>query len=153
MQAETVASERRLRSRHRGFEGGGALTNRHVVERLGECGPVGVGDGPRGKLIERLARNLAKAVGVDRVQRDADNTTAGDESGSREVKQARQQLAPGQVAGGANQDDDLRMLGADSGRYSCQNEPLGLGDLSASVARTWLSMQALRHDASARGGY
>ena len=33
------------------------------------------------------------------------------------MKEARQQLLVGEIAGRAEQDDDLRQLGADPGRY------------------------------------
>jgi hypothetical protein len=44
------------------------------------------------------------------------------------------------------------MLGADPGRYPCQINLLRHADVKASVARLWPSMQALRHNALARGG-
>ena len=108
--AAALAAQFLLRLFHRRFEDVGARGHRHVVQRLGKGGPVGLLHLSAGELIERLARNLAEAIGVDVVQRDADDPATRDEPGARQVEQAGQQLAPRQVAGGAHQDDDLRMF-------------------------------------------
>jgi hypothetical protein len=54
-----------------------ARADRHVVQRLGKGGPVRVLHLSRGELIERLARDLAEAIGVDLVERDADDRQPG----------------------------------------------------------------------------
>jgi hypothetical protein len=104
---------------HRRLERVSARADRHVVQRLGKGGPVGVLHLSAGELIKRLTRDLAEAVGVDLVERDADDPAAGDEPGARQVEQAGQQLAPRQVAGGTDQDNNLRMLGTDPRRNLC----------------------------------
>ena len=108
---------------HRRLERVSARADRHVVQRLGKGGPVRVLHLSRGELIERLARDLAEAIGVDLVERDADDPATGDEPGARQVEQAGQQLAPRQVAGGAHQDNNLRMLGTNPRRNLCHACP------------------------------
>ena len=110
VQPTALAAEFLLRLFYRRFEGVRARGHRHVVQRLGEGSPVGLVHLSSGELIERLARDLAEAIGVDVIQRDADDSATRDESGARQVEQAGQQLASGQVAGGAHEDDDLRMF-------------------------------------------
>ena len=170
VQAPAFVAQFALGLGHRRLERVGAGADRHVVERLGEGGPVGVLHLARGELVERLARDLAEAVGVDLVERDADDPAARDEPGARQVEQAGQQLAPRQVAGGAHQDNDLRMLGTDPRRNLCHACPsprraeppiklsadsfrdcdAGVQDFSAGRA-TYLGGRAGgRHDARAR---
>ncbi len=81
-----------------------------IVQRRREGRPVIFLDLAAGELVQRLPREGAEAVGVHVVQRDADDPAAGDEATARQVEHARQQLAPGQVAGGAHQGDKLRIL-------------------------------------------
>src|SRR4051794_19899939 len=100
-----------------------ARADRNVVQRLGKDGPVRVLHLSRGELIERLARDLAEAIGVDLVERDADDSATGDEPGARQVEQAGQQLAPRQVAGGAHEDNNLRILGTNPRRNLCHACP------------------------------
>ena len=52
--------------------------------------------------------NSRKAVGVEIVERHADDAAAGNEARARQVKQPRQQLAPREVARRAEQHHDLR---------------------------------------------
>ena len=64
----------------------------------------------------RRARCARKPSASIVVERDADDPAAGNEPGAGQMEQARQQLALRQIAGGADQDDDLRMLRADARR-------------------------------------
>ena len=64
------------------------------------------------------ARKRAELFRVDRVKRHADDPAFRDEAGGRQVKEAGQELLVGKIAGRAEQDDDLRYLGADPDRYS-----------------------------------
>ena len=89
-----------------------ARPQRHVVQRLSKSGPVRVLHLSARELIERRTRELAEAIGIDLVERDADDPATRDETGARQVEQAGQQLAPRQIAGGAHKDDTLRMLGS-----------------------------------------
>ena len=117
--AAALVAQFPLRLGHRRLEGVGARADRHIVQRLGKGGPVRLVHLSAGELIERLARDLAEAVGVDLVQRDADDPATGNEPGARQMEQAGQQLAPRQVAGGADQDHDLRMFGTNPRRNLC----------------------------------
>ena len=68
-------------------------------------------------LEDGLAGEGAKPLRVDRVERYADDPALRDEAGAHQVKEAGQQLLVGEIPGRAEQDDDLRQLGADSHRY------------------------------------
>ena len=59
------------------------------------------------RLIERFAGDPTEAVSVEIVQRDADDPAAGDETGSAQMEQSRQQPPSRQVTRGAHQNDDL----------------------------------------------
>ena len=101
---------------------------RHIVEAGGEVLPVRLGHPPAGELVERAARLPPEGLDIDVVERHADDAAAGNEAGRGQVVQAGQQLAPGQVAGGAEQDDDLRKARTDAGGDLGQDRsPLGLG--------------------------
>src|SRR5215470_13950502 len=89
---------------------------RNVVEEGRERLPVALGDLARRELVERGARELAERVGAHVVERDADDATAGDEAGVRQMKEAGQELAARQVAGGTDEDDELRITRTDAGR-------------------------------------
>ena len=123
VQAAVLVAQFPLRLGRRRLERVSARANRHVVQRLGKGGPVRVLHLSAGELIERLARDLAEAVGVDLVERDADDSATGDEPGARQVEQAGQQLAPRQVAGGAHEDNNLRILGTNPRRNLCHACP------------------------------
>jgi hypothetical protein len=59
-------------------------------------------------LVQRRADCAAEGVGVEVVQRDADDPDPRDEPGTRKMEKARQQLSPGQITGCTNENDDLR---------------------------------------------
>ena len=120
-----------LRRLDRRLEGVRAGTDRHVVQRLGKGGPVRVLHFSAGELVERLARDLAEAIGVDLVQRDADDSATRDEAGARQVEQAGQELASRQVARGTDKDNDLRMLGTNPRRNLCHLYPSRPSDARA----------------------
>ena len=65
------------------------------------------GEGVGAELLARLAGELAELVVGHLLQRGADDPDGGRQLGRREVRQAGQQLAPGEVAGGAEQHDDV----------------------------------------------
>ena len=109
--------ESRPRPLDRFLESAGAGRDRHVVERRLERRPSLL-LGPVGVLLEhRVASEDAEALDVDRVKRYADDPAFRDEAGADEVKEARQQLLVGEIAGRAEQNHDLRQLRADPGRY------------------------------------
>ena len=105
-----------LRRGDRRFEDGSARADRHIVQRLGKGSPVRLLHLSAGELIDCLARDLAEAIGVDLVQRDADDSATRNEPGARQVEQAGQQLPSRQVAGGTHKDNDLRMFGTNPRR-------------------------------------
>jgi hypothetical protein len=118
--AATLAADRSLGPRHRLLQGLGARGQGDIVERRRERGPVGLARLARAEPVERVVREGAKAVGIEIIQRDADDPAARDEPGAGKVEQARQQLAAGEVAGGAEQDDNLRLSRADPRGVPCQ---------------------------------
>jgi hypothetical protein len=93
----------------------GAGCERHVIEVAREDLPIGIGDLAAEELVERAAREGAKGVGVDVVQRHADDAARRDEAAGGQVVQAGQQLAPRQVTGGAEEHHNLRKSRSDAG--------------------------------------
>ena len=69
-------------------------------------------------LEHGAAREGAELFRVDGVKRHADDPAFRNEAGGDQVKEAGQKLLVGKIAGRAEQDDDLRHLGADPDRYS-----------------------------------
>ena len=61
-----------------------------------------------GELGARLLGQGAEPVVVEVVERRADDAAGRHQTGAVEVQQARQQLALGEVPGGAEQHDDVR---------------------------------------------
>ena len=116
--------ERALRLQHRRLEGGGTRGQRHVMQARCKGIPVGLGHLARGELRERIARQLAKAVRVQILQRDADDPAVRDEPSTHQMKQPRQQLASGKIARGAHQNHDLGLLRAHTRRYFCHTRLL-----------------------------
>jgi len=119
VQAAVLVAQFPLRLGRRRLERVSTRADRHEVQCLGKGGPVLVLHLSAGELIERLARDLAEAIGVNLVERDADDPAARDETGARQIEQAGQQLAPRQIAGGAHKDNDLRMPGTDPRSNLC----------------------------------
>jgi hypothetical protein len=109
MQAATLTGERLLRLLHRCLERGGPARDRHIIERLREIPPVGVGHLARAELLQRGERELAEAIAIDVVEGDSDDAASGDEARRDEVEQARQQLAPREIARCSDQHDDVRI--------------------------------------------
>jgi hypothetical protein len=93
----------------------GARGQRHVVEAACERVPVRVGYLAR-RLVERLTRELAEGIGVERIERHTDDAAGGDEAGARQVQQAGNELAARKIAGRAEQHDHLWMTRTDAGR-------------------------------------
>ena len=115
MDAAAFAAKRRLRALDRGFQHARPCGERRIVENLREFSPMRLLDFAHRELVDRAARDGPKTVGVDIVERDADDAATRNEARSRQMKQARQQLAPRQIAGRADQDDHLRKFRADAG--------------------------------------
>ena len=59
------------------------------------------------ELLAGLLREGAEAVVVELLERGADDPEAGHQPGLGEVEHAGQELPPGQVAGGPEEDDDV----------------------------------------------
>ena len=107
VQATTLPRERPLGLVDRRLQGLDACRERDVVEDRGKGRPVGLRHRAGRELVERSARHLAEAVGVEIVERDADDPAGGDEPGPREMEETWQQLASRQVARGAEEHDEL----------------------------------------------
>ena len=99
---------------HRRLQGCGAGGHGQVLQGVRERGPVGLGHLAGGELGERVARKLTEALGVQNVQRHADDPASWNEPRIRQMKQSRQQLAPRKVAGGTDEHHDLRELRTDT---------------------------------------
>lgn len=82
-----------------------AVVGAHEAEAVVEGVPLLVGDGVAGELGDGLAGELAERVGVEVLQRRADDAQVVAQVGREQVTQAGQQLAVGEVSGGAEQDD------------------------------------------------
>ena len=106
--------------RDRGLECAGAGVDRHIVQRIGEGRPIGIRDLPHREFVERLARERTKAGDVERLQGNSNDAAAGNKAGAGKMEQTRQQLTFRQVAGGADEHDDLGLFGTDASVYFCQ---------------------------------
>jgi hypothetical protein len=102
--------QRPLRPFHRCLEDVSARGQWHVVQDLRENRPVRSICLSCGELIEGASCDRAEAIGVEVIERDADNPAARDKPGTRQVEQTRQQLASREVPRGAHEDDDLRIF-------------------------------------------
>ena len=98
----------------RGRQRGGAVALRDEPEPVGEGRPILV----RPVLVERPVPHELPAgvegerpepVVVERVQRRPDDPVLREKAVERQPEQPRQELAPGQVAGAAEEDDDVRV--------------------------------------------
>ena len=74
------AVERSFRVIHRRLYGGGSSLQRHIVQRGSETLPIGVRDLARGELVECRAGELAEAVRIEFIERDADDAAVRNES-------------------------------------------------------------------------
>ena len=72
----------------------GAGRQRHVIQRGGESLPLGLREFAGQEFFQRFAGNGAETIGVDIVERDANDPATRDEARLDEMKQSRQQLAP-----------------------------------------------------------
>ncbi len=112
-----LAPQRRFGLQHLVPQRLGSRRQGNVVEPLGEGGPVRGGDFPRYEFVDGGAGEGAEGLRVEGVQRHADDAAIGNEAGAAEAEHPRQQLAARQVAGRAEQDDHLRMLGPHAGQH------------------------------------
>ena len=108
VQATALAGQGSLGRIDRRLQGAGAGRHRDVVQDRGESGPVRLVHLAAGESIERFPGDLAQAVGVELVQRDADDPAARDEAGPDEMEQSRQQLPSRQITRGAHENDNVR---------------------------------------------
>ena len=114
VQPPAFRADRQLGARDGGGERLRARFERHVVEVLGERVPVDAQDLAREELAERVACELAEALSVERVERDADDPASWNEAGGGKVEEAGQELAPREVARGAHENHHLRETRADA---------------------------------------
>ena len=136
VEATALDADRLLGSLDRRPQRRGTGGQRHVVERCGEGLPGGIGDRARLELVEGLTGERPEAVDVERVERHADDPTAGDEAGRRQVEEPGQQLAPRQVARRTDQHHDLRESRTHASRYLCHGfDPRGCKCRRASSRR------------------
>ena len=113
MHPPAVAAERLLRRFDRLLEGRGAGGERDISQGLGEGRPVGLAHLAGGELIERRAGEFAESFCVESIERHADDPAAGDEARCAEMEKPGQQLAPRQIARGADENEDLRIFRTD----------------------------------------
>ncbi len=78
-----------------------------------ELRPAGLVHLSLGEFFQRPARDRAEAVGIDLVERDADDAAAGDEAGAAEMEQPGQELSARKIARGAHEDHHLRVFRPD----------------------------------------
>jgi len=109
VQAQDVLAQLGLRLRDRGREGVRAGALRDVAQFAGERRPLPLVQRPRAELADRLVREVPEGLGIHVLQGGRHDLHVGGQCGQREMGQTRQQLAPGQVAGGAEQDDHIRV--------------------------------------------
>jgi hypothetical protein len=85
VQAPALARQAGLGAIDRGAQRGGTRRERHVVERAREGVPVGIGDLAAEELVERTTRDGAKGIGVDVIERDADDPALRHEAAAAQV--------------------------------------------------------------------
>jgi|GEM_PF-6928513 len=127
VQSQYVLAQFVLRLGDRRREGIRAGTLRHVAELAGEGRPLRLVQRPGAELGDRLVREMPERLGIHVLQGGRDDLHVGGQRGQRQVGQAGQQLASGQVAGSAEEDDHLRveMLGFAPGGPGTER---GIGD-------------------------
>ena len=107
VQPPRLATELALGLGHGGRESGSTAAATDVAKLAFERRPLLLGHGAAGELVAGDAGELAEAFVVEIVERGAHDPAVGYKTSSRQVQQAGQQLAPGQVAIGAEQHDDV----------------------------------------------
>ena len=85
-----------------------AVVPGHVADAPRELVPVLVGDAAPGELVAGRPGDAVVLPLVERLERGGHDVAVGQHAGPRQVEQAGQELPLGQVAGGAEQDDDVR---------------------------------------------
>jgi hypothetical protein len=110
----TFGADRTLRSCYRFGQRGGTRGQRHVVQIPGEGCPIVVGHLARGEFIDGFAREVAEAVGVELIERHANDAATGDEPRARQMQQTRDELAPGKITRRPHQHYDLRKSRTDT---------------------------------------
>ena len=141
MQAPGFRAERLFRALYRARQRRRALRQRNIVQELGEFCPIRLHRLARRVRLQRAFDQLAESLDVDRVERDADHPAGGNEVGGDEMEQGWPQLALGEVAGAADEHQDMRILGADARIMFRQFVPpvrfdAGVGDHDATLRRT-----------------
>jgi hypothetical protein len=93
-------------------QGDGAARLAHVGQLRVEGRPFVVGERV-GELVAGGAGELAEPFVVDLFERGADDTALRQQAGLRQVEQAGEELATGQVTRGSEEDDDVRLQRGD----------------------------------------
>src|ERR1700728_2155273 len=125
MKPAAFAVESLLRLEHGGLESAGTGSHRYVLQVICKCCPIGVIHFAGRELGERIARDLAEAFDIKIIERYADDSASRDEPRTRQMKHPGQQLAPSQVARGADEHHDLRELRTNTGMNLChQSHPV-----------------------------
>ncbi len=114
VQPPALAVEGPLGSVHGGLECLRACGERDVVQTLREARPVTVLCLACGELVHSLFCDLAEPLGVELVQRYANDAATGNETDAGQVEESRKQLAPPQIARRAHEHDDMRILRTDT---------------------------------------
>ena len=116
-------AERRLRAIHRGSQRGSAGAPAERSPTRPRMMPNPRRDLAWVELVQCATCELTEALRIDVVEGDADDAAARDESDVSEMKQPREELAPGKIAGGAHQNHDLRISRTYSRRYLSHPAP------------------------------
>ncbi len=93
MQALRFSAEIGFGAIDSGANGGGTRTDRHVIKHLGEGVPSRVGRLAGGEFVDGPARDRPEAVGIEVIERHADDSARGNEAGIHQMKQAGQEFA------------------------------------------------------------
>ena len=118
-----VAAQLRGGDARRAAEPLGALPGLDVGEAAGEVVPVVLGDASRPNSFHAArakTRNDSSSRGSSEMPDDAE---LGHQAGPREVQQARDELALGEVAGGPEEDDDVRLERRDRRGWERRADP------------------------------
>ena len=111
MESSTLASQVLFRMPDRIGQPFVPAGERDVMEPVTEVRPVVVHDVRPGEFLARLTGEIVELPVVELLERGADDLVVGEQPGSGESQQTGEELAPGQVAGGAEEHDDVGLEG------------------------------------------
>ena len=98
------------------FSASGAAADRHVDDAAGEFGPVVLGEVVAAELLAGVVDDLAELLVADLLDRGAEDAEFRHQLRLEEAQHPRQQLPFGEVAGGTEDDDQVRRQPLDDPR-------------------------------------